>query len=150
MYKITYETVYKLISFKNFTIVWPVTYLFRRSDSFFLAKQLNGESNIRYSKMTKSGLWATEIELFATEHLLKTDVYIYGQSGKTFFWLKFSAKFIDPTVVSSDEAIYLNHTNGNHYDIEKSTSTVNRNEKGLNKERWIMYTITYQTELQQM
>ena len=56
--------------------------------------------------------------------------------------------FIDPTVVSSEEAIYLNQTNGNHYDIVKSTSNVNRNEKGLNKERWIMYTVTYQVELQ--
>ena len=62
--------------------------------------------------MIKSGLWATEIELFATEHLLKTYVYIYGQSGKTFFRLKFSAKFFDPTVVFFDEFIYLNHKNG--------------------------------------
>lgn len=99
--------------------------------------------------MTKSGIWATETEIFATEHLFKTDVYIlvYGQSGKTFFWLKFSAKFIDPTVVSSDKAIYLNHRNGNHYDIVKLTSTVNRNEKRLDKGGWIMYTITDQIEL---
>ena len=78
-------------------------------------------------------------KLFATAHLLKTDIYIYGKSGKIFSWLKFTADFIDPTIVSSDKAIYLNHTNGNHYDVVKSTSTytvtVNRHEKRVNKKR---------------
>jgi hypothetical protein len=101
----------------------------------FLQANHTAKSYIKNSNMTKSGIWASEVEIFATAHLLKTDIYIYGKSGKTFSWLKFSAAFIDSTVVSSDKAIYLNHTNGNHYDVVKSTSIVDITEKGQNKKR---------------
>lgn len=39
--------------------------------------------------------------------------------------MEFSAQFIQPNIIPNTNAVYLNHTNGNHCDAVTSTSTVN-------------------------
>ncbi len=59
-----------------------------------------------------SGVWATEVEIMAVAHMLETDVYTFN--GR---WYIFSGKVAEIGSVTSDEAIYLNHTNSIHYNV---------------------------------
>lgn len=70
------------------------------------------------TQMLQEGTWATEVEIFATAHLLNVDIYKY--SGEC--WLKFSVCQIETCMQSRPGAIYLNHHQQNHYNIVLSVT----------------------------
>ncbi|XP_062609537.1 uncharacterized protein LOC134271330 [Saccostrea cucullata] len=71
------------------------------------------ESHLSSSKMLQGGTWATEMEIFATAHLLKIDVYTYSEGC----WLRFLVADVEPSMQSRNGAIYLNHQQQNHYNV---------------------------------
>lgn len=71
------------------------------------------ESHISSTRMLHEGTWATEVEIFATAHLLSTDIYTYS-GGR---WIKFSDNDVEPSMQIKTEAIYLNHHQQNHYNV---------------------------------
>ncbi|XP_062618494.1 uncharacterized protein LOC134280069 [Saccostrea cucullata] len=82
------------------------------------------ESHMSSTQMSQEGTWATEVEIFATAHLLNIDLYTY--SGGC--WLRFSVAEVDPCRQSRTGAIYLNHDQQNHYNVVLS---VNGEESNL-------------------
>lgn len=71
------------------------------------------ESHISSTRMLHEGTWATEVGIFATAHLLSTDIYTYS-GGR---WIKFSGNDVEPSMQIKTEAIYLNHHQQNHYNV---------------------------------
>ena len=67
--------------------------------------------------MENIGTWSTEVEIFCTSHLLRTDIFVYSQNGLNWDWLKYSGTFIDATYPVEKTAIYLQNTNRDHYDV---------------------------------
>lgn len=84
---------------------------------FLRQGQNSTESHISLSGMLIDGKWATEIEILALSHLLKTEIYTFSQNR----WVTFSGQ-----MVNSEEnmaplgGIYLDNKNQNHYDVVTS------------------------------
>lgn len=68
------------------------------------------------SNMSSEGAWGSDIEILAASSLLNTDIYVYTKVGNSFKWQKFSRSMLDSTLPSNMSSIYLQHTNGVHYD----------------------------------
>lgn len=66
----------------------------------------------------KEGKWATDVEIFATAHLLHTDIYTFSRGC----WLRFSVDDVEPSEQNRTEAIYLNHRHQNHYNVVLSVN----------------------------
>lgn len=81
------------------------------------------ESHIASTRMLHEGTWATEVEIFATAHLLSTDIYTYS-GGR---WITFSGNDVEPSMQIKTEAIYLNHHQQNHYNVVISVNGENPN-----------------------
>jgi hypothetical protein len=90
------------------------------------------------SKMVLNRTWASEIEIYAMAHFLKTDIYVYTLIGETnlFQWLCHSACFIDPSVTKHNESVYLFHRNGNHYEIVTDVVSENTTSNAVEKFRF--------------
>ncbi|XP_062613488.1 uncharacterized protein LOC134275232 [Saccostrea cucullata] len=71
------------------------------------------ENHLSTTQMLQEGTWATEVEIFATAHLLNTDIYTF--SGGC--WLRFLVAEVEPSTQSRTGAIYLNHYQQNHYNV---------------------------------
>ena len=111
------------------------------------------EGTIEYviaSKMKQMGTWATEVEIIAAAHLLCTDIYTFTFTGQRHEWLKYSGSIVQPSLISHDKSIYLNHANRNHYEVVLCTqdteylftkSTYDSNEKK------VMEQLYYQAKL---
>lgn len=73
-------------------------------------------------KMTTTGEWATDAELFAAASLLQTDIMLWLQRGD---WALFERNVLEKSLSLSDSdlcdkpVIYLQHTNSNHFDYVK-------------------------------
>ena len=80
------------------------------------------ETRFQHTQVASEGKWATQTELFAVAHLLKTDICVYTKSGWTWKWLRYTGQFVDKSLVVHDTAIYLQHTGQCHYDIVTNTS----------------------------
>lgn len=76
------------------------------------------ESHISSTRMLHEGTWATEVEIFATAHLLNTDLYTFS-GGR---WIKFSGNDVEPSMQIRSEGIYLNHHQQNHYNVVLSVN----------------------------
>ncbi|XP_060553971.1 uncharacterized protein LOC132715016 [Ruditapes philippinarum] len=72
---------------------------------------------IARTKMATNNTWATQTEIFVMSHLLKTDIFIYTNSGNNYQWLRHSGQFLDRNMVVHNQCIYLNHHNRNHYEV---------------------------------
>ena len=74
---------------------------------------------LQSSKMECDRVWATQVEIFATAHLLRTNIFVYTQiqGSSTFQWLKHAANFVENVNVPLYKCIYLNHNNANHYEV---------------------------------
>lgn len=70
------------------------------------------------SQMSQGGTWATEVEIFATAHLLNTDIFTY--SGGC--WIRFAVNDVEPSEQETNGAIYLNHHHQNHYNVVLSVN----------------------------
>ncbi|XP_078340715.1 uncharacterized protein LOC111117892 [Crassostrea virginica] len=82
--------------------------------SFLRLGEVSVENHISLSGMSEDGNWATEIEILALSHLIKTDVYTYTQGR----WVTYSGQMVNPDVNrASSSGIYLYHRNQNHYDV---------------------------------
>ena len=71
---------------------------------------------INQSHMCHNGIWATECEILSAAALLNTNIYIYSFYGNTWKWLRYSPKDIIQNAIPSEQAIYIQHTNQNHFD----------------------------------
>ena len=69
------------------------------------------------SNMRNSGVWGTDIEIFAAASLFSVDIYVYSQFGNSFKWSKFSRSMLDRLPVYSQMGIYLQNSTGVHYDV---------------------------------
>lgn len=76
------------------------------------------DSHISSTQMYQDGKWATDVEIFATAHLLHTDIYTFSRGC----WLRFSIKDVEPSERNRTEAIYLNHQHQNHYNVVLSVN----------------------------
>lgn len=72
------------------------------------------QSHLSSTQMIREGTWATEIEILAVSHILKLDIYTYSDDC----WLKYSAE----STHQRKGSIYLDHKDGNHYNVVLSTS----------------------------
>lgn len=68
--------------------------------------------------MYQVGKWATDVEIFATAHLLRTDIYTFSRGC----WLRFAVDDVEPSDQNRTEAIYLNHRHQNHYNVVLSVN----------------------------
>ena len=76
------------------------------------------DNNLQSSQIETDSTWASENEILSTAHLLKTNTYTYTFSGNSWWrWVSFSGKFFELSIEIFNHSIYLNHTNGNYYDI---------------------------------
>ncbi|CAC5398502.1 unnamed protein product [Mytilus coruscus] len=84
-------------------------------------------SYVLQNQINIPGSWATEVEMFVTSDLLRTNIFTYVNTGNNSYkWNKFDANYLNPNIRTDETGIYLNHTNGNHYDIVLSSSTVHK------------------------
>ncbi|XP_006824386.2 uncharacterized protein LOC100379079 [Saccoglossus kowalevskii] len=65
------------------------------------------------SRMENLRIWATEVEIVAAAHLLRTDIYTFSQGR----WLKYSSTQIDKNIINNEKGIYLNHCMEIHYEV---------------------------------
>lgn len=65
------------------------------------------------SKMTESGTWATELEIFGVASLLNIDVYTFS-CGQ---WLLYSGRQVYGEGAIKRGSIFLHHLNDNHYNV---------------------------------
>lgn len=65
------------------------------------------------------GKWATEIEILALSHLLKTKIHTYSQNR----WVTFSGRMVNSENMALFGDIYLDHKNQNHYDFVTSITS---------------------------
>ena len=73
---------------------------------------------LKRSGMCRNAVWASEVEIFASAHYLKTDIFVYSLVGHRQQWLRhISAQLVEPQCAVSGKSIYLQHTHGNHYDV---------------------------------
>ena len=63
------------------------------------------------SNMRSSGVWGTDIEIFAAASLFSVDIYVYSQFGNNYKWSKCSQSMLDRLPLSSNMGIYLNNVN---------------------------------------
>lgn len=87
----------------------------------FLNNEQSVESHISSCKMNQEGKWATEVEIFATAHLLNTDIYTFSGGS----WMRFSVDDVEPYELNRTGAIYLNHHQQNHYNVVLSVNGEN-------------------------
>ena len=82
------------------------------------------EKHILEKNMFSDGTWASEMEILALSHLLKTDIHTYSKGH----WISFSVQMIDSNAdIESGGAIYLDHKNQNHYDVVTRVGMKNLN-----------------------
>ena len=78
------------------------------------------------TNMTSSGVWGTDIEIFAAASLFNVDIYVYSQFGNIYKWSKFSRSMLDRFSVPSEMGIYLQNLTGVHYDAVLDVSEGSR------------------------
>ncbi|KAK3104116.1 hypothetical protein FSP39_024549 [Pinctada imbricata] len=108
------------------------------------------QNYIYSSRMGCDGTWATDTEIHAMAHMLQTNIYTYSLHGTSWKWLKFSTM---PMKISdnneSGEALYIQNTNLNHFDVVisvHSTTNTDRLEEKKSFEQLDRYFI-FQDEL---
>lgn len=66
--------------------------------------------------MSCVGTWATEFETITMSHMLNVNIFTYSDCA----WKKYSGSLVDRLFSPIDGSIYLNHVNGNHYNVVES------------------------------
>lgn len=79
-----------------------------------IERKLSIENYLQRTRMMESRVWATQEEIFALAHLLKTNIYVQSLSGHNWTWMKFSGQFIDAHLYTyAGDNLY--RRNLNHY-----------------------------------
>lgn len=83
------------------------------------------------SAMKQDGNWATELEILSLAHMLSVDIFTYSESR----WIKFSGQNVCSSIQSKAGGLYLNHRDGNHYDVVLDVAeSLEDEENNLKKE----------------
>lgn len=77
------------------------------------------------SKMTESGTWATELEIFGVASLLNIDLYTFS-CGQ---WLLYSGRQVYGESAIKRGSIFLHHLNDNHYNVLSMVCKDNLNKE---------------------
>ena len=80
------------------------------------------ERYIQSNKVERNGSWATEVEIYALSHLLRTCIYSYIVHNRD--WWCINPGILDATLTSNDISemgIYINHPR-DHFDVVQSVS----------------------------
>ena len=85
------------------------------------------------TKMATSGVWGTDIEIFAASSLFSTDIFVYSKFGHNYGWQKFSRTMLDGKEPENSCSIYLNHTDEIHYDVVLDLSVNKVNQQLLSE-----------------
>lgn len=72
-------------------------------------------------KMSNVGTWATEFEIIAMSHMLEVHIFTYSE----YAWKRFSGSLIDNHFSPIEGGIYLDHVDGNHYNVVESVFNSN-------------------------
>ncbi|XP_061191659.1 uncharacterized protein LOC133199853 [Saccostrea echinata] len=89
------------------------------------------ENHISLSSMCMDGRWATELEILALSHLLKTEIHTYSENK----WVTFSGLMVNPEEnMASLGGIYLDHKNQNHYNVVTSV-TLGKNVSAIQSQK---------------
>ncbi|XP_062594109.1 uncharacterized protein LOC134255598 [Saccostrea cucullata] len=114
--------------------------------SFLRPGENSVENHISLSGMLMDGKWATEVEILALSHLLKSGIHTYSQNR----WVTYSRQIVNSEEnVTSLGGIYLDHINQNHYNVVtsitngenitvtslKNPSCLEENERKIDTER---------------
>lgn len=109
------------------------------------------DSYLEQSGMTNEGSWGTDIEIFTACSLLSTDIYVYTKVGEHFKWQKFSCTMLNGISPKYNGAIYLQQTNGIHYDVVLEASPNVSNSFNSSSETTLPETIvnSYESQVNQ-
>ena len=72
------------------------------------------------SHMRKDRSWATQVEMWATAHFLKTDIYCHAYNS----WPLYSGKYIDRNISLNSKSIYLKNINNVHFEVVLSVENI--------------------------
>ncbi|XP_078603695.1 uncharacterized protein LOC144877593 isoform X3 [Branchiostoma floridae x Branchiostoma japonicum] len=61
--------------------------------------------------------WATQVEINAMSTLLGRRIFMYGKHGYKWEWMKYPWCESNRSMLEGRNAIYMQHTNGNHFDV---------------------------------
>ena len=75
------------------------------------------EQYLKSANIQKRGTWASQTEIIALSHFLKTDIWIYTGVGGTWKWANYSGRIIQNTLRPLTDSIYLYHRNTNHFEV---------------------------------
>ncbi|KAK3083914.1 hypothetical protein FSP39_005261 [Pinctada imbricata] len=75
------------------------------------------KSYINRKRMQENGSWATEFEIIVTAHMLQCNIYTFSNSR----WLVYKPPGIHQDRIRG--SIYLEHINGNHYNVVQNVET---------------------------
>jgi len=81
------------------------------------------DDHIACTRVDLDGTWVTEIEIITTAMLLNTNIYVYIRHADE--WRLFgSSGSYEPGLNSSDMCMYVEHVNGNHFQVVTSVKPV--------------------------
>lgn len=90
------------------------TYILENENVFKTFLRSNDSSvKSHVSLMMQKEKWATELEILALAHMLRIDVFTYSDGR----WLKFSGQIFYSSLHSKAGRLYLDHKDGNQYDV---------------------------------
>ncbi|KAK3100565.1 hypothetical protein FSP39_021862 [Pinctada imbricata] len=69
--------------------------------------------------MSEDCVWATEFEIFVASSMLDCTIYTFSNGA----WIKFAMTSADKGNLSDKNKIFLDHVNGNHYDVVLCTES---------------------------
>ena len=95
--------------------------------SRFIPQHQTIEQYLQTSCMKSLGTWGTETEIYTAANLFQTSIYIYSTYDNVHWdWRCFTPQFESGATPINEQAIYLQNTNRNHYDVvtkvEKKTT----------------------------
>ncbi|KAK3101585.1 hypothetical protein FSP39_004665 [Pinctada imbricata] len=76
-------------------------------------------SYLETTKMREDCVWATEFEIYVASSMLKCTIYTFSDGT----WIKFAMPSVDEKNIPDKNKIFLDHVNGNHYDVVLSTES---------------------------
>ncbi|XP_078596399.1 uncharacterized protein LOC144873191 isoform X1 [Branchiostoma floridae x Branchiostoma japonicum] len=79
--------------------------------------------------------WATQVEINAMSSLLGRRIFVYGKHGFNFKWewMKYPWCESNTSMLDGRNAIYMQHTNGNHFDVVTATVFNKRQTRSMSR-----------------
>ncbi|XP_035663437.1 uncharacterized protein LOC118407124 [Branchiostoma floridae] len=79
--------------------------------------------------------WATQVEINAMSSLLGRRIFVYGKHGFNikWEWMKYPWCESNTSMLDGRNAIYMQHTNGNHFDVVTATVFNKRQTRSMSR-----------------